>query len=238
MDSSRPDALPTASAETGPGTADPGAARPADAELRAVGRAHLRASCKTSERFFREEADAVARTCWAMAKRFHRAGRLLVLGSGGSTSDAYHVSVEFVHPVLVGKRALPALVVEGDPDVRLPVIARAEDIALGIDHHRGNARIAAGLRTAADLGLLTIHLVGGRQQGTGRRKEEEMDAPDEPADARTERPHPRGRATDVEVDHRLVVPSDDASVAQEVQETLYHILWELVHVFFQHRELL
>ena len=38
-----------------------------------------------------------------------RGGRLLAFGRGPYATDAQHVSVEFVHPVIVGKRALPAL---------------------------------------------------------------------------------------------------------------------------------
>ena len=34
------------------------------------------------------------------------------------------------------------------------------------------------------------------------------------------------------------MPSEDPFVAQELVETLYHVLWELVHVFFEHRGLL
>jgi D-sedoheptulose 7-phosphate isomerase len=34
------------------------------------------------------------------------------------------------------------------------------------------------------------------------------------------------------------VPSDDSLIRQELIETLYHLLWELVHVFFEHRGLL
>jgi D-sedoheptulose 7-phosphate isomerase len=33
-------------------------------------------------------------------------------------------------------------------------------------------------------------------------------------------------------------PTDDPFVRQELVETLYHVLWELVHVFFDHRGLL
>ncbi len=33
-------------------------------------------------------------------------------------------------------------------------------------------------------------------------------------------------------------PADDAFLRQELVETLYHVLWELVHVFFDHRGLL
>src|ERR1700683_867987 len=55
------------------------------------------------------QADAVAAACHAMAVRFHRGGKLVVFGTGGASTDAQHVAVEFVHPVIVGKRALPAI---------------------------------------------------------------------------------------------------------------------------------
>jgi D-sedoheptulose 7-phosphate isomerase len=40
------------------------------------------------------------------------------------------------------------------------------------------------------------------------------------------------------LDHLFVVPDEDATIVQEVQETCYHVLYELVHVFFEHRGLL
>jgi D-sedoheptulose 7-phosphate isomerase len=40
------------------------------------------------------------------------------------------------------------------------------------------------------------------------------------------------------VPEQLPGGEDDAFVAQELVETLYHVLWELVHVFFEHRGLL
>src|SRR5579875_2974438 len=66
-------------------------------------------STSVPKTFFEAEAGKIAEACWAMAKRFHRGGRLLAFGNGSSATDAQHVSVEFVHPVIVGKRALPAL---------------------------------------------------------------------------------------------------------------------------------
>ena len=39
-------------------------------------------------------------------------------------------------------------------------------------------------------------------------------------------------------DYWFDVPTDDPEIAQEVQETTYHVLWELVHVFFEHPGLL
>ena len=44
--------------------------------------------------------------------------------------DAQHVSVEFVHPVIVGKRALPALDL-GPEFERLPVILHPQDMVMG-----------------------------------------------------------------------------------------------------------
>ena len=73
---------------------------------------------EANRRFFAAEADRIARLCHRMAERFARGGRLVALGaSPAARSDARHVAVEFVHPVIVGKRALPALglAAEGGP---------------------------------------------------------------------------------------------------------------------------
>ena len=61
------------------------------------------------EDFFSHEASRLATACREMSERFLRGGRLLAFGRGPYATDAQHVSVEFVHPVIVGKRALPAL---------------------------------------------------------------------------------------------------------------------------------
>ena len=61
------------------------------------------------ETFFSREAHRLAEACREMSDRFLRGGRLLAFGRGPYATDAQHVSVEFVHPVIVGKRALPAL---------------------------------------------------------------------------------------------------------------------------------
>src|SRR5690349_1380314 len=60
--------------------------------------------------FFEAEAERIARVCHRMAERFARGGRLIAVGeTAAARSDVRHVAVEFVHPVIVGKRALPAL---------------------------------------------------------------------------------------------------------------------------------
>src|SRR5690349_801981 len=122
------------------------------------------------------QAGAVADACHAMAVRFHRGGRLIVFGTGGPSADAQHVAVEFVHPVIVGKRALPAISLTADVATvtgiaervgidaifahQLRYLADPADIALGISADGDNASVLAGLMTARNLGLLTIALVG------------------------------------------------------------------------------
>ncbi len=60
--------------------------------------------------FFAAEAERLAACCHRMAERFARGGRLVAFGlSPVARSDARHIAVEFVHPVIVGKRALPAI---------------------------------------------------------------------------------------------------------------------------------
>ena len=81
-----------------------------------------------------------------MAERFARGGRLVALGrSPAARSDARHVAVEFVHPVIVGKRALPAigLAAEGGPLAsQVAALAEPDDIAIGFEAEarRGAAR--------------------------------------------------------------------------------------------------
>ncbi|MER2093054.1 MAG: SIS domain-containing protein, partial [Saccharopolyspora rectivirgula] len=72
-----------------------------------------------------DEAEKIVNACHAMAVRFHRGGKLVVFGNGGTSTDAQHVAVEFVHPVIVGKRALPAISLTND-------IATLTGVAAGV----------------------------------------------------------------------------------------------------------
>jgi len=166
----------------------------------------LAARLEAGERFFAAEAERLARLCHRMAVRFAAGGRLLALGrSPAARSDARHVAVEFVHPVIVGKRALPAvaLTAEGGALARqVELLAAPADIAIAFE--ASEPETAAALTLARGRGCLTI--------ATG-------DA--SPAAEWTFAPN-----------------AADPFVRQELVETLYHVLWELVHVFFEHRGLL
>src|SRR6201990_3112750 len=83
------------------------------------------------ECFFSREARHLAEACQEMSNRFLRGGRLLAFGRGSYATDAQHVSVEFVHPVIVGKRALPALDLSLLMQPWLDAIVRADAIVMG-----------------------------------------------------------------------------------------------------------
>ena len=113
-----------------------------------------------SAAFFEREAIRLAETSRDMSERFARGGRLLAFGSGGSRSDAQHIAVEFVHPVLVGKRALPAVDLSAAYRDTVPVVARPEDIVVGFAPVAGDEAVATALLEAKSRGALTLALPG------------------------------------------------------------------------------
>ena len=84
------------------------------AELRFSLMEKARESVEVKSKFFEENKDAVLAASLALAKAFHRGRKLLVCGNGGSATDAQHVAVEFMHPVVVGRKALPAICLTND----------------------------------------------------------------------------------------------------------------------------
>ena len=100
------------------------------------------------ERFFSREAPRLAEACREMSERFLRGGRLLAFGRGPYATDAQHVSVEFVHPVIVGKRALPALDLSVLFRPWLEAILHPEDIVMGFGPPEGDPEVWATLQQA------------------------------------------------------------------------------------------
>src|SRR5215468_9826284 len=112
--------------------------------------------------FFSTESCRLAEACREMADRFLRGGRLLAFGRGPYATDAQHVSVEFVHPVIVGKRALPAL--DLSPMFRpwLQALVRPEDIVMGFGPPEGDPEVEQARIEVQTRGAMTIALPGTR----------------------------------------------------------------------------
>ncbi|RPI12204.1 MAG: hydrogenase assembly protein HupF [Actinobacteria bacterium] len=97
----------------------------------------------------------------ALARCFAQGGTLWCWAPGAS-HHAQHVAVEFVHPVIVGTRALPAVALgDHDATAALRVDARAGDALLVIaDAHEP---VADTLRRASVWGLLTLWMGWGHR---------------------------------------------------------------------------
>src|ERR687895_2988977 len=112
------------------------------------------------ESYFEAQAPRLAEACHEMSRRFLAGGRLLAFGNGSASTDAQHVSVEFVHPVIVGKRALPALDLGPEFKRRLPVVLRPEDMVMGFAFPETDESVERMVRAARELGALTFSLPG------------------------------------------------------------------------------
>ncbi len=175
-------------------------------------------SVAVKQRFFAEHGEAVVAMADAIADVYRRQGRMFSMGNGGSSCDASHFAVEFMHPVTAGRPALTAVNLAGDMAMvtavgndigfghiflrQLVALARRGDGVIGFSTSGSSENLLAAFAKAKELGLVTIGLAG----------------------------HDGGKmARSPDVDHCLVVASDSIHRIQETHLTIYHILWDLVH---------
>lgn len=179
-----------------------------------------------------EDAGLVVRAAIDMAARFRRGGRLLAFGAGAAATDAGHLAVEFTHPVIVGKRALPAISLANDASLvsgiavsrgygavfstQVRMLGRPEDVAVGfaVDDRCGD--VLGAFAAARQLGMLTVALVDGALVDGALVDGALVD---------------RTLVDGTLVDHVLDARCADPRIAGEAHMTTYHLLWELVHVF-------
>lgn len=189
-----------------------------------------RESMEVKNRFFEENKETILAASLAMAKAFHRGHKLLVMGNGGSAADAQHVSVEFMHPITVGRKALPAISLTNDIAVvtavgndvgfadvfvrQIIAVGQKGDILLGISTSGNSQNLLNAFETGRRMGLVNIGFSG----------------------------HDGGKMAEMQkagiVDYVLVVPTSSIHRVQETHVTLYHILWDMVHTLLQYKALL
>ena len=171
-----------------------------------------------NETFFADHAAGLIRAARAVAGVYRRGGRLFAMGNGGSSCDAAHIVVEFLHPVTTGRPALTAVNLGADIAMisavgndlgfehvfvrQLAAQGRAGDALFGISTSGNSANLVAAFRKAREMGIVTLGLSGG---DGGWMKSSGV------------------------VDHCLVVKSSSIHRVQECHVTAYHILWDLVH---------
>lgn len=177
-----------------------------------------RDSRDTNARFFSDQAPTLVAAAHALADVYRRGGRMFSMGNGGSSCDASHVAVEFVHPITAGRPALAAINLVADiamisavgNDVGFDhvfvrqIIAqgKAGDALIGMSTSGNSANLISAFAKARQIGIATIGLAGG---DGGKMK------------------------TAGVVDHCLIVPTTSIHRIQECHVAAYHILWDLVH---------
>jgi D-sedoheptulose 7-phosphate isomerase len=177
-----------------------------------------RDSRETNARFFGDHGPILVAAAKALAEVYRRGGRLYSMGNGGSSCDASHVAVEFVHPITAGRPALAATNLVADLAMisavgndlgfehvfvrQLLAQGRAGDALIGISTSGNSANLMSAFAKAKEMGIVTIGLAGG---DGGKMKSAGV------------------------VDFCLVVPTSSIHRTQECHVAAYHILWDLVH---------
>ena len=153
-------------------------------------------------------ADDLAATSLMLARRF-AAGATLWCCAPTTPAHARHIAVEFVHPVIVGKKALPAVAVSGpDPVSQLRLLTSSGDVLVAVAA-ADEPTVADAMRRARAWGVTTIWMGAG--------------PPPEPGAA----------------DRILFIDDGDPLATYSGRFVLlYHLLWELTHVCFEHPGLL
>ena len=175
-------------------------------------------SVDTKAAFFEQNASAVVALARTIAAIFQRNGRLFTMGNGGSSCDAAHIAVEFLHPVTAGRPALTAVNLVADTAMMTAVgndvgfnhifsrqviaQARRGDGLIGLSTSGNSENLLAAFAKAREMGVVTIGLAG---SDGGR------------------------MANEAQLDHCLVVRSESIHRIQETHLAIYHILWDLTH---------
>ncbi|OBI47302.1 hydrogenase assembly protein HupF [Mycobacterium kyorinense] len=150
----------------------------------------------------------LAATALTLARRF-AAGATMWSIAPSWEPHALHIAVEFVHPVIMGKRALPAVALIGADLVDLVRISVVPgDIVIAVSG-ADDPDVRSVMRRCPAWGATTIWI------GSGERPEAGM------------------------ADHVLWLDDPDPRVPATGGFVLfYHLLWELTHVCFEHPGLL
>src|SRR6476646_5146961 len=189
-----------------------------------------RESAEVKTKFFADNKDAILSASLKLARAFHRGRKLLVCGNGGSATDAQHIAVEFMHPITVGRKALPAICLANDmamvtavandvgfDDVftrQIIALGKEGDVLLGVSTSGNSKNLVHAFATARRMQITTIGFAG---SDGGEMAE---------------------LAVAGLVNYCLTVPTASIHRIQETHVALYHIMWDMVHTFLQHKGLM
>jgi D-sedoheptulose 7-phosphate isomerase len=175
-------------------------------------------SLEAKQAFFAKYNKMLAQIANTIATSYRLGGRLITAGNGGSSCDASHLALEFMHPVTAGRPALPAINLSQDSamltavsnDVgfnhvlkrQLIALAKPEDVLVVFSTSGNSPNLTEACEKAKELGLSVVAFSGGDGGELAKSNH---------------------------VDQCLIVETDSVHRIQECHLVSYHILWDLVH---------
>ncbi|MFT7526293.1 MAG: D-sedoheptulose 7-phosphate isomerase [Arenicella sp.] len=169
------------------------------------------------ESFVSNNSQAIIDVAHTIAKVYLNKGQMFTMGCGGSSSDASHIAVEFLHPVTTGRPALPAYDLTSDKTLitaisndvgfehaymrQVNALVKPGDVLIGVSTSGNSQSLIKAFKEAHKKGAATVALLGGGG----------------------------GETLNSGLDHCLVVESDSIHRIQECHVFIYHVLWDLVH---------
>ncbi|HEY6805574.1 MAG TPA: SIS domain-containing protein [Pyrinomonadaceae bacterium] len=189
-----------------------------------------RESVEVKTKFFADNKDQILRASLQLARAFHRGRKLLVCGNGGSATDAQHIAVEFMHPITVGRKALPAICLTNDmamvtavandvgfDDVftrQIIALGNEGDVLLGLSTSGNSTNLMHAFATARRMNISTIGFAGNDGGQMAHLADDQL------------------------LNFCLTVPTTSIHRIQETHVALYHIMWDLVHTMIQNKGLM
>lgn len=174
-------------------------------------------SVEIKQKFLDQYAESIGELSEKMAARFAEGHHLWVMGNGGSACDAQHIAVEFIHPILEKRRALPATdlvsqmavltAIANDKDYarifidQIELYGKPGDMAIAISTSGNSPNLIYALEAAKKKDILTIAFSGkdgGRLAGAA--------------------------------EYCFTVPTFSTHRIQESHVILLHVLWDLIHI--------
>ena len=172
-------------------------------------------SIKTKEQFIGRYTHLIKEVSELIAASFRKGNKLLLLGNGGSATDASHIAAEFVNRFHLDRPPLPAIALNTDMAVmtsisndynfnlifsrQLEALARDGDVIIAISTSGNSPNVLGALVMAKKLGIPTIGFAGGS-----------------------------GGKLVSHVDYAFIVPSAVTPRIQEVHITLGHVICQIV----------
>ena len=150
-----------------------------------------------------------------IVKCFSTGNKIIIFGNGGSAADAQHIVAEFIGRFQKERKSLPAIALTTDSSILTSLsndysydvvfsrqcesLVSKGDVVIGISTSGKSKNVEEGIKTAKNLGAITIGLLGGE-----------------------------GGIISKIVDIPIIVESTNTARIQEVHRVIYHIICGIV----------